>query len=421
MNHPEHEVALVGVAMHNPAILDDTTVTDADFASPHAGAVWTLMQRLHRDRHPVDPATIVANLHRIDLKGITAVELADWYGSAPVGALADHYARLVAEHGARARLARIRPQIDDVLSADISAAEAVDIIRGHIDAVMASTTAGLGLMADTLGETIDALESPAPPAIPTPWADLNHIIGGWRPGGLYVIGARPAVGKSLMALGAALGLAEHGGVAWSSLEMPRQEVHERALSATSGVQLSQIKDHQLDEADWAKIAGAAARLSALPISVDDRAGVTATDVRAHARSLNRKHPLAGVIVDYVQLMAAPRGDRRDRHVVVGEFSRGLKKLAMEMHVPVIALSQLNRASEARMDRRPTMADLRESGALEQDADVIALLHIEEDDPSTLHVGVPKNRHGAPGAFKLIRRGHYSRLDNYQWTPTGAIA
>lgn len=419
MNPPPHETALVGVAMHDPAILDEELVTEADFASPHLGALWDLMVRLHRDRHPVGPAALAGQLHRLDIKGIEATDITDWWGAAPVPSLAEHYASLVAEHGTRARLAKVRIQIDDVLGADVPAAEAVEIIRGHIDAVSARTTAGLGLMVDTLADTITALESPTPPAVPSPWTDLNDIIGGWRAGAMYVVGARPGVGKSLLALGAALKLAETGGVAWASLEMPRQEVHERALAATAMVPLGRIKDHHLDEQDWVKIAEATTKLAGLPISIDDRAGVTAMDIRAHARTLHRKHPLAAVIVDYVQLMQAARGDRRDRHVVVGEFSRELKKLAMEMHVPVIVLSQLNRALEARSDRRPTMADLRESGALEQDSDVILLLHIEEEDETTLHVGVPKNRHGKQGAFTLLRRGHLSRLDNYAWTPTDA--
>jgi len=245
--------------------------------------------------------------------------------------------------------------------------------------------------------------------VPTPWADLNHIIGGWRPGGLYIMGARPGVGKTLMGVNAAVGLAAHGHVALNSLEMGRREVHERILSAQASIDMGRITRHKLTEDDWGKIAHYRPSLQGLPLSIDDRSTVGVTDIKSHARSVARRGHLAGIVVDYLQLMSTPRGDKRPRHEVIGEISRGLKILAKELDVPIIALSQLNRAS-TQGDRRPTMADLPESGSLEQDSDVVLLLHVEEDDPSTMHVGVPKNRQGATGAFELVRNGHYARLN-----------
>src|SRR5690606_30558268 len=139
------------------------------------------------------------------------------------------------------------------------------------------------------------------------------------------------------------------------------------------------------------------------------------------RTLARRGPLAGIVVDYLQLMSGARGDRRPRHEQVAEWSRQLKILAKEMSCPVIALSQLNRESEARNDRRPMMSDLRESGAVEQDSDVILLLHVDEDnDPSRMTVLVAKNRQGQTGVVELTRRGEHARLDPYRWTPTHAI-
>jgi replicative DNA helicase len=203
--------------------------------------------------------------------------------------------------------------------------------------------------------------------------------------------------------------------------MPEAEVHTRALAHESGVSLTKMDRRQLTPDDWTKVAQATQSLAVLPISVDDRSAVTVTDVRAHARTLHRRHPLSVVIVDYIQLLSAASEDRkRDRHVIVGSFSRALKQLAMEMGVPVIALSQLNRASTARADKAPSMEDLRESGSLEQDSDVVILLHATEDDPSTLHLHVPKNRHGiADARLTLIRRGHIARLDNAAWEPSRA--
>lgn len=425
---PPHDTAaeqsVLGAMLMTRDAIDEVTeiLTPGDFYKPAHETVYGVIVALHRKGEPVDPVTVVAELQkRGELARIGgAPYIHDMLAGTPTASNVGYYARIVAKLATRRRVIQAGTRIVDLGYAGEDDDALVETARAEVDACGRSIGA-LHLVADTLAATIDSLESPEPPSVPTPWHDLNHLIGGWRPGGFYVVGARPAVGKSLVALGAALGLAHHGGVAWQSLEMPEPEVHERALSALSGVLLSKFKDHRLDQDDWAKVAPAAAQLAELPISVDDRPSVTVTDIRSHARSLNRKHPLAAVIVDYVQLMSAPRGDRRDRHVIVGEFSRELKKLAMEMRIPVIALSQLNRASELRQDKRPTMADLRESGSIEQDADVVVLLHVEEDDPTTLHAAVAKNRHGDTGTLRLLRRGHIARLDNYAWEPSRAIA
>jgi replicative DNA helicase len=419
MNTPPHEAALVGLAMHDGNVIDDAHVTEADFASPQAGGVWHLMTSLHREGQATDPATVVANLHRGDVRGVDPVILAEWYGSAPVQALADHYARLVADSGTRQRLALVKAQIDDVLRADVTATEAVEIIRAHVDATSRSV-AGLGLLGDEIDATVEGLQAPTT-IIPTPWADLNHLIGGWAPGRLYVVGARPGSGKSLFGMQAAMGLAGYGAVAISTIEMTKVEMHERMLAAAADVDLSDITDHALTADDYARVRHAAQKLKPLTISLDERTHVSPTDIRSHARTLGRRQRLSGLVVDYLQLMSAARGDRRPRHEVVAEMSRQLKNLAKDLDVPVIALSQLNRASEGRADKTPTMADLRESGALEQDANVVILLHVSEDDPASVNVIVPKNRHGKKGSLRLVMRGHVARLDNYAWSATSAVA
>ena len=186
--------------------------------------------------------------------------------------------------------------------------------------------------------------------------------------------------------------------------MTRGEVHNRLLASIGKVNMGHLTRRELDARDWDAIARTRTAIAELPISIDDRSAVTTTDIRSHARTIARRGPLAAVIVDYLQLMTTARGDKRPRHEVVTEMSRDLKILAKDLGVPVITLSQLNRASEARTDRRPTMADLRESGSLEQDSNVVLLLHVEESDETTMHVAVAKNRQGATGGFQLIRRG-----------------
>lgn len=181
--------------------------------------------------------------------------------------------------------------------------------------------------------------------------------------------------------------------------------------------MSGTSTRALTEHDWGKIAAQMPTLTDLRVSIDDRSAISLTDIKAHARSLSRKGPLSAVIVDYLQLMEALAGDRRPRHELIASYSRGLKVLAKEMNIPVIALSQLNRGPEARADKRPTLADLRESGAIEQDADVVLLLHeANPDDETDLDIIVAKNRHGARGTLRVTRRGWYSRIDTPGWTP-----
>jgi len=403
---PTAEASILGIAMHDPTVVDDAGLSEPDFQDARLGHLWDLMVRLRAESAPTDPATLVSRLGSLPVR-IDPAMIADMFGAAPIAALADHYARLVAEKATLRRLEAAATKILQLARADTPADELVEIARAEVDATT-SATARTHYVGDGLDATIESL-STAPTYTPTPWADLNHLIGGWRPGALYVIGARPGVGKTLLGLNAAVHLAERGHVAFNSLEMGEREVHERILASEAKVDMGNITRRRMTEADWNAIAAVRARLQSMPLSIDDRSSVTVTDIKSHARSVARRGNLVGIVVDYLQLMSTPRGDRRPRHEIVGEISRGLKILAKDLDVPIIALSQLNRAS-TQGDRRPTMADLRESGSLEQDSDVVMLLHVEEDDPSTMQVGVPKNRQGMTGAFELTRRGHFARLD-----------
>ena len=214
-------------------------------------------------------------------------------------------------------------------------------------------------------------------------------------------------------------------MAFNTLEMADREVVARTIAQTAEVPLGRLDGRSevsepVTQRDWDKIARVRDRLGTMRLSIDDRSSVTLTDIRSHARSLARKGPLAGIVVDYLQLMDQPRGDRRPRHEAVAEFSRGLKKLAKEMDCPVIALSQLNRASEGRQDKRPILADLRESGAVEQDADVVLLLHVPDETSTDMSMLVAKNRHGVVGAVDVTRRGEFARVETPEWRPSHAI-
>ena len=419
MTDLDPERALLGIALVTAHFPDDLDVAPTDFGNPRHEALWDLMGWLDAQRMPTDAVTVMQNLARVALPGVDGAWLAALSIDAPVRALARHYGHMVSTAATLRRLSGISLTLGQRASAGDDPAEIVEDTRQALDASSRSV-ADVSMIGEEIDATLDLLEQPIPAAMKTPWPDLDYYIKGWRPGGLYIIGARPGVGKTILGLQAAIGLAKTGHVAFHSLEMPRVEVHTRAISQLSNVPQGRMDDRTLSVEDWRRIAGARAELGALQLAIDDRSSVRPIDIRSHARTLARRGPLKAIVVDYLQLMQSGHGDRRPRHEQVADWSRSLKVLAKEMNVPVIAMSQLNRQVEGRQDKRPTMSDLRESGSLEQDADVILLLHVDEDqDSSLMQVGVAKNRQGPTGAFKLTRKGELARLDSPTWKPSGA--
>ena len=422
------ERAVIGLALTgDPRVaLDLDRVRPGHFADPRHGAVWGLIRAQEDAGRPTDAVTVAASLPRIpagERVGIDDAYLLDCLHAAPSPApvLAASYAdRLIQAAGHRSlSTALIRAR--QILDAVPDPVEADAQIRAALDEAAPDAQAVGQLIGEGIDATINGIEQPGRLA-PTPWAGINDRIGGWRPGALHVVGARPGAGKTILGLQAAYALAHHGPVAVSSLEMPRREVHTRLLAHAAQVPLGHLNGQgRPDGAEWDRIARAAGVLRNLPVSIDDRPDVTVWDVASHARLLARRGPLAGVVVDYMQLMSTPRGERRPRHEVVAEQSRRLKVLAGTLDCPVIALSQLNRASQGRADLRPSLADLRESGAIEQDADVVLLLHVPLEggvpDQGRLDVLVAKNRHGTTGPVRLRRDGATATLDDLTWTPS----
>jgi replicative DNA helicase len=400
------EAALLGCALHDPRILDDVTVEPGDFAHPQGGELWSVMHRLRAKGAPVSPTAVLAeaagSVVRIDPSWV-----AELVTEAPPAVEGEHHAGLVIEAAIKRRVGQAGRRAIQLAESDTPAADAVEIARAEIDACTRTITQA-AFVRDSVDDVLDSLTR-APDYHPTPWADMNHLLGGWRPGKLYIVGARPSVGKSLLMLNAATDLARTGLVAVNSLEMSEAELIKRVFAAVGRVNLGRILNNRLTDDDWARIAAARPIVDSLGLSIDENPSARPVDIRSHARTLHRQGNLKAVFVDYVQLMSAPTGDKRPRQEVVSEFSRSLKVLAKELNVPVIALAQLNRDAAG---KRPVMSELKESGALEQDADAVILLHVEESDPSVLYVDVPKHRDGAPGSFELVRLGHYAQLANY---------
>lgn len=250
----------------------------------------------------------------------------------------------------------------------------------------------------------------------TGFVDLDQITGGLSDGDLVILAGRPGMGKSALAMNIAGHVAQHDGtVAVFSLEMSQQQLAMRILSGYSRVSMHSLRTGHVADEQWSAIAEASARLSDMPIMLDDTPAVTCAHIRARCRRIKRQHGLALVVVDYLQLM---RGEGDNRTQEVGSISRGLKGLAKELGVPVIALSQLSRQVENRNDKRPLMSDLRDSGEIEQDADLIAFLYRDEtynrDSPAkgTAELLVRKQRNGPLGDIRLCFQEELMRFENY---------
>jgi replicative DNA helicase len=273
------------------------------------------------------------------------------------------------------------------------------------------------LMGDALAE-IEAISGRggAMVGVPTGFRDLDSLTNGLHAGQLIMLAARPAIGKSTLGLDLARSAAikQNLTTVVFSLEMSRTEIVMRLLSAESQVGLHAMRSGTLSDSDWTKLARKMSAVSEAPLFIDDSPNLTLMEIRAKCRRLKQRHDLKMVIVDYLQLMSSGR-KVESRQQEVSEFSRSLKLLAKELNIPVVAISQLNRGPEQRQDKRPLLADLRESGSLEQDSDVVVLIHREDAyERDSARAGeadliVAKHRNGPTGTITVAFQGHYSRF------------
>jgi replicative DNA helicase len=261
--------------------------------------------------------------------------------------------------------------------------------------------------------------------MPTGFIDLDKITAGLQPGELVIIAGRPSMGKTALALNIAEHVAVDIGapVAIFSMEMSGTQLAMRLLGSISQVDQHKMRTGRINDDEWAKLSEAIGKLHDTPIYIDEGGALNALEVRARARRLKRQYSKLGLIViDYLQLMSSSNPSAHEnRATEISEISRSLKAMAKELDVPVIALSQLNRAVDQRPDRRPVMSDLRESGAIEQDADVIMFIYREvvykpdlpEEQRGVAEIIVGKQRNGPIGTVKLTFRGQYTRFENHQ--------
>lgn len=391
------EISVIGsVLLTNGRCLDDLNITPDDFFEVRLGEIFAILLQMKNAGEGIDVITVGQRMPHL------ITDLHDYINETPTANNVEFYANQIAEASMRRRL---RAAGHGIIAGadDLSTSALIDYARKQVDDALGSQVASVSFMESDVLDTIELLGQEAR-VFPGPWSWLDRIIGGFRPGALYIVAARPAVGKTVIGLQIARALSESGAVAFSSLEMSKQELHKRLISSVAEVDMEELTSHKVSTIGEMRIAKSLDKLR-LPISFDDRAGVSVQEIRTHARSVNRKKPLAGVVVDYIGLITDRSGRERSRYEAVTEVSQNLKVLARDLSVPVIALAQLNRAVEGRKDGKPMMSDLRDSGSLEQDADVVILLHREG---SKLMLDVAKNRHGQTGLVSLTFEGNYSR-------------
>ncbi|WP_250623435.1 replicative DNA helicase [Pinirhizobacter soli] len=255
--------------------------------------------------------------------------------------------------------------------------------------------------------------------VSTGFTDLDELTSGLQPSDLIIVAARPSMGKTAFALNIAEAAAMRGkkSVAVFSMEMSASQLAFRLISSLGRIHQSHLRTGDLAEEDWPRVTSAITMLSDAKIFIDDTPAMSPVEMRSRARRLQREHGLGLIVIDYLQLMQVP-GNKENRATEISEISRGLKALAKELDVPVIALSQLNRSLEQRADKRPMMSDLRESGAIEQDADVIMFIYRDEyynkesPDKGLAEIIIGKQRNGPTDTVKLAFLGHYTKFENY---------
>ena len=255
--------------------------------------------------------------------------------------------------------------------------------------------------------------------VPTGWSDFDDKTSGLQDSDLIIVAGRPSMGKTTFAMN----IAEHAAIQHKlptlvfSMEMPGEQLAMRMFSSLGRIDQHKVRTGKLEDEDWPRLTSAVSLLSEAPLFIDDTPALTPNELRARARRMSREHGLGLIIIDYLQLMQV-HGTKENRTNEISEISRSLKALAKELNVPVIALSQLNRSLEQRPDKRPVMSDLRESGAIEQDADVIVFIYRDEvynedsPDKGTAEILIRKQRNGPTGMTRLTFLGQYTRFENY---------
>lgn len=417
----EAEVSLLGSILLDGDVI--TTIADKisneDFYDRRHGIIYDAILRLYEQNKPVDLLTLSSTLNdRGDLEQVGGASyLTELTNAVPTAAHGEHYADIVAEKALRRKLIKASEDITSMSFSDntTSVQEILEQAEARLFSVSQRTLKqDLVSIEQILAEGFDRLDElhknkGALRGIRTGWKDLDKKTSGLQRSDLIVLAARPAMGKTTLVGNLVQNVAglEKQAVLFFSLEMSKDQLVDRMLAAESGVDAWKIRTGDLNDDDFEKLGHAMGSLSESPIFIDDTPGISIMEMRTKARRESNKHPLGLIVVDYLQLMSGTgKANDFNRVQEISEISRGLKLIAREMNVPVVALSQLSRSVEQRPDKIPQLSDLRESGSIEQDADIVMFIYREDyynpetDRQHITDLIIAKHRNGPTGKIEL---------------------
>lgn len=398
-------------------------ITPKSFYSDINGIIFEAMLSLYEERKPIDILTLAAKLKKNKIK-IDSAYLTGLVDTVPTSANVDHYAHIINEAATKRSLIKIGTEMAELgFSDENEVAELLDKAESSIFSISQgySTKTFIPIKEALAGsfDRIDELHRKGKGlrGVPTGFVDLDEILSGMQQSNLLILAARPGQGKTAMAVNIAQNIAvgEKLPVGIFSLEMSQEELVDRFLVGQADVDAWRLKTGRLSEGDFTKLSQAMGELADAPIFIDDTPGISISEMRTKARRLQMEHNISILIVDYLQL--ADAGRRYDNRVQeVSIISQSLKKLARELKIPVLAVSQLSRAVEHRGERKPQLADLRESGAIEQDADVVMFIYRPEAEMANVmqtKLLIAKHRNGPVGEIDLLFRGDRIKFYNME--------
>ncbi len=430
----EAEQAVLGGLMIDNNTWDQVAdlVSESDFYRRDHRLIFRAIAMLAEEAQPFDAVTIsewLASHNELDNAGGLAY-LGTLASNTPTAANIKAYAGIVRERAVLRQLIQVSTDIANAAynPAGRTSAEILDEAEKKVFDIAEQGSrgrSGYQTVKDLLVKAVDRIDTlyqnqSAYTGIPTGFTDFDNMTSGLQNSDLIIIAGRPSMGKTSFAMN----LVENAAiknktpVAVFSMEMPGEQLVMRMMSSLGRIDQHKIRTGKLDEADWPRLTSAVGILNEAPIFIDDTPGLTPMEVRARARRIAREHGLGLIVIDYLQLMQGSSGNNENRATEISEISRALKGLAKELNVPVIALSQLNRSLEQRPNKRPIMSDLRESGAIEQDADLIIFIYRDEvynedsPDKGTAEIIIGKQRNGPIGMTRLTFLGQYTRFENF---------
>lgn len=427
----EAEQSVIGsMIMDKEAIVvASELITGEDFYNRQYGILFETMVELHDNNSPVDLVTLQNKLKEKDVPPeVSSLEFVrDLITAVPTSANIKYYANIVAEKSTLRKLIRLNEEIANTCYAGKESLEFIleDTEKRVFQLVQKRTTDNFVPIRQIVMNAMDRIEMAARnkgsvTGIPTGFIDLDYRTAGMQPSDLILVAARPSMGKTAFELNLAQYMAfkKNLTVALFSLEMSKEQLVNRMFSLESNVDAQKLRTGQLNDQDWERLIESAGTIGKSKLIIDDTPGISIAELRSKCRKYKLEHDLAIIMIDYLQLMSGS-GRSESRQQEISDISRSLKALARELNVPVIALSQLSRAVEQRPDHRPMLSDLRESGAIEQDADVVMFLYRDDyynhdtDRKGISEVIIAKQRNGPIGTVELAWLPEYTKFANLE--------